>query len=629
MSHATASPSPPALRVLVLAALGVVYGDIGTSPLYALKEVFGNEHHPVPITPDNVLGILSLVLWALVVVVSVKYVAIVLRADNEGEGGIMALMARVLARPGFPARRRRAITLLGLAGAALFYGDGAITPAISVLSAVEGLEVATPAFAPYVIPITVAILVALFAVQKHGTARVGAVFGPIVVLWFAALAALGVAGIGSNPSVLRAVWPGYAVAFLAAHPQLGFVALGAVFLALTGAEALYADVGHFGARPIRVAWFGVVLPALLANYFGQGALLLADPAAARNPFYLLAPAWALLPLVALATVATVIASQAVITGVYSITRQAIQLGYAPRMTVQHTSGAAIGQIYVPVINSALLVAVVALVLAFRSSSGLAAAYGIAVSLTMLITTLFAFEVARHDWRWPLPLAVGVFGLLFVVDAVFVAANSVKIADGGWFPLAFGAGVLLLLTTWRRGREILGRRHAEATVPLASFIASVEAAPPPGVPLTAVFLTASPDTVPRALLHNLKHNGVLQDEVVICHVQVLPVPRVPPGRNIAVERLSRRFLRVTLFFGFMDDPDVPAALDWCAEQGLAFEPMRTSYFLGRETLLPRLSAGMTAWRLRLFAAMFRNAETAAAHFRLPPNRVVELGAQVAL
>ena len=617
------------LRVLTLAALGVVYGDIGTSPLYALKEVFGSEHHPVPITPDNVLGILSLVVWALMLVVSVKYVAIVLVADNDGEGGIMALMARVLGQRGASPRRKRIVVLLGLLGAALFYGDGAITPAISVLSAVEGLEVATPAFKPYVIPITIAILVALFAVQKHGTAKVGAAFGPIVVLWFAAIALLGAAGIAGRPEVLRALWPGYALAFLVAHPQLGFFALGAVFLVVTGAEALYADVGHFGRRPVRIGWFVIVLPALVVNYFGQGALLLADPEAVRNPFYLLAPAWALLPLVALATAATVIASQAVITGVYSITSQAIQLGYAPRMTVQHTSGAAMGQIYVPAINAALLVAVVVLVLMFRSSSGLASAYGIAVSGTMLATTLFAYLVARSEWRWPRALALAVFGLLLAVDVVFLSANAIKIADGGWFPLTFGAGVLLLLTTWKRGRESLARRLDDDTLPLAPFVASIEAQPPVTVPLTAVFLTAAPDQVPRALLHNLKHNGVLQATVVICSVKVDPVPRAPPSRQAVVERLSPRFVRIALHFGFMDDPDVPAALAACAGPGLPLDPLQTSYFLGRETLLPRLDAGMAAWRQRLFAAMFRNAGTAVTHFRLPPNRVVELGAQVAL
>jgi len=621
--------SKESLRVVALAALGVVYGDIGTSPLYALKEVFGSEHHPVPIEPASVLGILSLVFWALIVVVSVKYIAIVLRADNHGEGGIMALMARVIGRSRLSERRRKSILILGLAGAALFYGDGAITPAISVLSAVEGLEVATPAFKPYVIPLTILILLALFMVQKHGTAKVGGAFGPVMLVWFAILALLGVIEIVRNPSVLRALWPGYALDFLAEHPRLGFFALGAVFLVLTGGEALYADMGHFGRRPIRIAWFGFVLPGLVVNYFGQGALLLSDPAAVRNPFYLLAPEWALYPLVALATIATVIASQAVITGVYSITSQAIQLGYAPRMTVQHTSGAAIGQIYLPAINVALFVAVVGLVLAFKSSSNLAAAYGIAVSGTMTITTLFAYDVARYQWHWRPALAAGFFGTLLAVDVVFFAANTIKFADGGWFPLVFGAAVLLLLTTWKRGRDLLAGCLADGTIPLEPFIVAIEKEQLATVPLTAVFLTSSPNAVPHALLHNLKHNAVLHEQIVICNVQVLQVPRVPAAKHVVVERLSGRFSRVSLYFGFMDDPDVPEALEWCAEQGLSLDPMRTSYFLGRETLLPAPSAGMAGWRQRLFAAMFRNAGTAAAHFRLPPNRVVELGTQVAI
>ncbi len=614
---------------LALAALGVVYGDIGTSPLYALKEVFGSEHHPVPIEPANVLGILSLVFWALIVVVTVKYVAVVLRADNNGEGGIMALMARVLSQKRLGPRRTRVVLMLGLIGAALFYGDGAITPAISVLSAVEGLEVATDTFKPWVVPLTVAILVALFLVQKHGTAMVGAAFGPIMVLWFFTLALLGALQIAGNPSVLTALWPGHAVTFLGAHPKLGFFALGAVFLTLTGAEALYADMGHFGRGPIRQAWFAIVLPALVINYFGQGALLLADPSTVRNPFYLLAPGWALIPLVILATAATVIASQAVITGVYSMTSQAIQLGYAPRMTIQHTSGAEMGQIYLPGINFALLIAVILLVLTFRSSSNLAAAYGIAVSGTMIITTLFAYLVARFDWHWKAILALPVFAAFVLIDGAFFAANSIKFADGGWFPLVFGGIVLLLLTTWKRGREIMRARFAGGTLPLDAFAQSLESDSVASVPLTAVFLTSSQNEVPRALLHNLKHNGVLHDRTVICSVQILPIPRVPPAQHVVVERLTKRFYRVTLHFGFMEAPDVPAALEWCAEQGLELDPMQTSYFLGRAKLLPAPKSDMALWRERLFAAMYRNAGTAADHFRLPPNRVVELGAQVSL
>jgi len=614
---------------LALAALGVVYGDIGTSPLYALKEVFGSEHHPVPIEPANVLGILSLVFWALIIVVTVKYVAVVLRADNNGEGGIMALMARVLSQKRLGPWRTRVVIMLGLVGAALFYGDGAITPAISVLSAVEGLDVATDAFKLWVVPLTVVILVGLFLVQKQGTAKVGAAFGPIMLLWFSTLAVLGAWQIARNPMVLTAIWPGHAFAFLGSHPKLGFFALGAVFLALTGAEALYADMGHFGRSPIRRAWFAIVLPALVVNYFGQGALLLADPTTIRNPFYLLAPGWALIPLVILATAATVIASQAVITGVYSMTSQAIQLGYAPRMTIHHTSGAEMGQIYLPGINFALLIAVIALVLAFRSSSNLAAAYGIAVSGTMIITTLFTYLVARFSWRWPAVLALPVFAAFVLIDGAFFAANSIKFADGGWFPLVFGGVVLLLLTTWKRGREILRSRFAAETLPLDDFAKSLEADTAASVPLTAVFLTSSRNEVPRALLHNLKHNGVLHDRTVICSVQILPVPRVPPAQCVVVERLTTHFYRVVLHFGFMDAPDVPAALEWCTEQGLEIDPMQTSYFLGRAKLLAAPKGDMALWRERLFTAMYRNAGNAADHFRLPPNRVVELGAQVSL
>jgi KUP system potassium uptake protein len=614
---------------LALAALGIVYGDIGTSPLYALKEVFGSEHHPVPIEPANVLGILSLVFWALIVVVSVKYVGVVLRADNNGEGGIMALMARVLSQKRLGPARTRIVILLGLAGTALFYGDGAITPAISVLSAVEGLDVATDAFKPFIVPLTVVILVALFMVQRHGTATIGAAFGPVMLLWFATLALLGGAEIARNPVVLTALWPGHAVAFLAHHPRLGFFALGAVFLALTGAEALYADMGHFGRDPIRVAWFVVVLPALVINYFGQGALLLADPTAVRNPFYLLAPGWALIPLVILATASTVIASQAVITGVYSMTSQAIQLGYAPRMAIRHTSGTEFGQIYMPAINVALLVAVIALVLVFRSSSNLAAAYGIAVSGTMIITTLFLYLIARFDWRWKVAFALPIFAGFVLIDSAFFAANTIKFADGGWFPIAFGGAVLFLLTTWKRGREILRSRFAAEKLPLDEFAKALESDTVATVPLTAVFLTSSENEVPRALLHNLKHNGVLHERTIVCSVQILPIPRVPPAQRVLVERLTQRIFRVNLHFGFMEAPDVPAALEWCAEQCLDLDPMQTSYFLGRAKLLPTAGGAMAMWRERLFTAMYRNAGTAAEHFRLPPNRVVELGAQVSL
>ena len=624
-NHTAKSP----LTILSLAALGVVYGDIGTSPLYTIKEVFGSSHHPLPITPDNVLGILSLIFWSLIVVVSIKYVALILRADNKGEGGIMALMALVLTKAKLDARAKATVIMLGLFGAALFYGDGAITPAISVLSAVEGLEVATPAFKPYIIPATIGILIALFAVQKHGTAAIGVAFGPITAVWFVVLAVLGVLQIAHHPGVLFAISPSYAFTFLAAYPSLGFFSLGAVFLAVTGAEALYADMGHFGRKPIRVAWFGLVLPSLLLNYFGQGALLLNNPAAIQNPFYLMAPDWGLYPLVILATAATVIASQAVISGVYSMTHQAVQLGYAPHMTIQHTSTSQMGQIYMPAVNWALLIVVVALVLTFKSSTRLAAAYGIAVTGTMIITTSFAFLVARNEWRWSKFKALAVFAPLLAVDVAFFAANTVKIQDGGWFPLVFGAIVFTLLSTWKSGRELLSVRLDSGALPLQDFIASIGGSAITTVPGTAIFMTPRPDDVPNALLHNLKHNKVLHESNVIATVVVLPVPRVLDAQRILVERLSEQFYGVKIFYGFTEQPDVPAALEWCTEQGLELNPMQTSYFLGRETVVPKVGASMVQWREKLFVAMFRNAGSAASYFRLPPNRVVELGTQVVL
>ena len=617
----------PALAALSMAALGVVFGDIGTSPLYTVKEVFASPHHPVPITPDNVLGVLSLIFWSLIVVVSIKYVFLILRADNKGEGGIMALMALVIG--GMGGKKTGAVTLLGLFGAALFYGDGAITPAISVLSAVDGLEVATPAFKAYVIPITLVILVALFFFQRVGTAVVGKLFGPVTVLWFVTLAILGISKIAEAPEVLKAVWPVYALAFIVEHKLIAFFALGAVFLALTGAEALYADMGHFGRRPIRLAWFGLVLPALVLNYFGQGALILQDPAAIQNPFYRMAPDWALYPLVILATAATVIASQAVISGTYSMTQQAIQLGYSPRIQVLHTSSAEYGQIYVPGINWTLLILVVALVIGFQSSTNLAAAYGIAVVGTMIITTLFAFLVARSQWKWSLPKALLVFGPLLWIDGSFLVANTVKIFDGGWFPLAFGAAVYTLLTTWKRGREALSRKLGEEALPLKEFVAGIEHEDLPTVHGTAVFMTTRPDQVPHALLHNLKHNRVLHERVIVATVTVQPVPRIQNSQRVLVEHLNSRFHKVRIYYGFMEIPDVPAALEWCGEEGLPIEPMATSFFLGHETLQIQSGAGMALWRGKLFAAMFRNAGSVATYFKLPPNRVVELGSQVVL
>jgi len=617
------------LATLTLAALGIVYGDIGTSPLYALKEVFGSAHHPVPINADNVLGILSLFFWSLIVVVTLKYVSFIMRANNKGEGGIIALMTLALHNGDPASRRQKILVALGLFGAALFYGDGVITPAISVLSAVEGLELVTPAFKPFILPITLGILIGLFLFQRRGTASVGALFGPIMLLWFAVLTVLGLIGIAQNPQVLAAVNPLHALNFLTGNSLLGFFALGAVVLCITGAEALYADMGHFGARPIQYAWLGYVLPALLINYFGQGALILADPSASENPFYLLAPDWARSPLVLLATVATVIASQAVISGAFSITQQAIQLGYTPRLEIQHTSEREIGQIYLPAMNWLLLVAIVALVIGFGSSSNLAAAYGIAVTGTMLITNLLAIAVAVRLWSWS-PLRAVLGALPFIcIDLGFFLANSVKIPDGGWFPLAFGLAIFILLTTWKRGRELLHDRMAADALQLRPFVADIEGSGVSRVPGTAIFMTPDPDLVPHALLHSLKHYQALHEQVVILSVRVFDVPYVPDIDRVEVHRLSASFAQVVVQYGFKDESDIPAALALCADAGLAFSPMQTSYFLGRETLIPRLGSEMAYWRELLFVAMFRNAGSATAYFRIPSNRVVELGSQVVL
>jgi KUP system potassium uptake protein len=616
-------------RTLALAALGVVYGDIGTSPLYSVKEIFAG-HHPVPVDPVHVLGTLSLVFWSLIAVVSVKYVGFVMRADNRGEGGIMALMALALRGAHESRGRRGTLIVLGLIGTALFYGDGIITPAISVLSAVEGLEIATPAFKPYVLPITIIVLFGLFFVQRRGTASVGTLFGPVMCLWFASLALLGIMGIAAEPGILRALNPGYALDFIGHDPKLAFLSLGAVVLALTGAEALYADMGHFGRSAITLAWYAMVLPALVLNYFGQGALLLRSPEAIQNPFYLLAPEWALYPMVALSTAATVIASQAVISGAFSITHQAIQLGYSPRTEIQHTSAKEIGQIYVPSINWILLGSVIALVLGFGTSTNLAAAYGIAVTGTMVVTTMLAYMVARQVWGWSAVQAGMLFGAFLVIDSAFFAANVIKIPDGGWFPLLFGTAIYLLLITWKQGRILMHERLKERALSLSMFLEhlpSEEEAP--RVRGTAMFLTANPDGVPHALLHNLKHNMVLHQRIVIVTVEVLDVPRVPTAQRVVVEKLAHGFSRVRVYFGFTDDPDLPSALEWCAEQGLELDMMQTSFFLGRETLIPRLGSRMPLWREKLFIAMFRNSSSATSYFRLPPNRVVELGTQLEL
>ncbi|MBW7901693.1 MAG: potassium transporter Kup [Rhodocyclaceae bacterium] len=624
----TPSPAQSAAPVLALAALGIVFGDIGTSPLYAMKEVFAGNH-PIPLTDANVLGSLSAFFWALIVVVSLKYVAIVLRADNRGEGGIMALIALALHDARENPRRLAVITVIGILGAAMFYGDGMVTPAISVLSAVEGLEIVTPALHRFVIPITLLVLFALFLVQKRGTARVGALFAPVMVVWFAALAALGVRNILGEPHVLLALDPRHAVGFLAENHAMALAAMGNVVLAVTGAEALYADMGHFGRRPIQLAWYGFVLPALVLNYFGQGALILADPAAAKNPFYLSAPDWALLPLVGLATVATVIASQAVISGAFSISRQAMQLGFMPRMTVRHTSAQTQGQIYLPAVNWGLFAAVAILVLGFKSSHNLAAAYGIAVTGDMVITSLLATVVVARVWRWGWTRAALLFAVFLSVELVFLAANVLKIPDGGWFPLVAGAGVFVLMTTWKRGRELLRERLRGEDIRLDAFIDALFAGMPARVPGTAVFMSADPDGVPHALLHNLMHNKVLHERVVLVSVQVFDVPWVPEIDRVEVHRLKGDFYRVIVRYGFKDEPDIPAALALCAPAGLAVETLDTSFFLGRETLLPRPGPAMSRWRTKLFIAMFRNAGSATDFFRIPSNRVVELGTQIVL
>jgi KUP system potassium uptake protein len=621
----SARASRKRLAFLCLTALGVVYGDIGTSPLYALRECFHGAH-AIPPTQANVLGVLSLVVWALIIVVTLKYHVYVLRADNHGEGGILALMA--LARSdGSRHRREWVIVALGLFGAALLYGDGMITPAISVLSAVEGLEVATPELAPFVVPLTVAILVALFAFQRHGTAGVGTVFGPIILVWFATLALLGVAQILREPSVLRAVNPLYGVDFFLRNGVEGFLVLGAVFLVATGGEALYADLGHFGELPIQIDWFGIVFLSLVLNYFGQGALLLAHPEAAVNPFYLLAPRWALVPLVTLATMATVIASQAVISGVFSLTRQAVQLGYFPRVRIVHTSSREEGQIYLPAANFGLMVATVALVLAFQKSGALAAAYGIAVTMTMIITTLLAYVVARRLWRWSRPLALLVTGLFLIADLGFFGANVVKVAQGGWVPLLIGAIVFLVFRTWWEGREDLAQRRRSGLLPLDLFLRDPSLGRTPRVPGTAVFMTGDPAGIPLALLHNLKHNRVLHDRVALLTVASEDVPHVSPAERLAIEDLGAGFHRLTARYGFMENPSALDILETARRQGFATNLAETSFFLGRETLVPARKPTMPFWRRMLFSFLSRNSLGATAFFGIPPNRVVELGEQI--
>jgi KUP system potassium uptake protein len=619
------SHNKQALPAITVAAIGVVFGDIGTSPLYALKEIF-NGHHPIPVTPENILGVLSLVFWAIIVLVTIKYVLIIMRADNRGEGGSLALLALVTEKAKNP-RLSWIVTLLGIFAAALFYGDSMITPAISVLSAVEGLEIITPDLKPYVIPLTLGILTGLFFIQKHGTGAVGKFFGPVMVAWFAILALLGILQIASNPAVLLALNPLFAIVFIAEHPSLAFLALGSVVLAVTGGEALYTDMGHFGRFPIRLAWFGFVMPALVLNYFGQGALLLVDPEAIASPFYHLAPDWALIPMVGLATAATVIASQAVISGAFSVARQSIQMGLLPRMQIIHTSGMEEGQIYVPFTNWSLYLAVVALVIGFQNSSNLAAAYGIAVTGTMLIDTILIAFVMALLWKWNKLLVVLVAGSLLVVDIAFFAANAIKIPQGGWFPLVVGLISFSVLTTWRRGRSMVSEEMAKQGIPMDDFLDAIDGVH--RVYGTAIFMTSAKDGVPPALLHNLKHNQVLHERVVLVTVQTMPTPHVNDMDRIYLHDMSKGFKRLIIRYGFMESPDVPGALEQCSRFGETFDMMETTFYLSRETIVPSMSRGMLPIRARLFAIMSKNATSASDFFHIPTNRVVELGTQLVI
>ena len=621
----SSKPDSSRLGALTLGALGVVYGDIGTSPLYALREVFATKH--ASLSQADILGVLSLVVWTLTVIVSLKYVALILRANNNGEGGTMALMALSSQATRERPRLRLALIVMGIMGAALFYGDGVITPAISVLSAVEGLELVTPAFKPYVVPITLAVLAALYAVQKHGTGVMGRWFGPITLVWFLVIAFWGVVWIVRAPVVLQALNPWHALHFGIEHGRATLLVLGAVFLAVTGAEALYADMGHFGSRPIRLAWFVLVFPALLLNYFGQGALMLLEPAKADNPFFNMVPGWFLLPMVVLATVATVIASQATISGTFSVTKQAIQLGYLPRLRMLHTSVRETGQIYIPAVNALQFAAIVAAVLMFGSSSALATAYGIAVTATMVLTTVMTFFVIRYRWNYPWWLCFGATGFFLVIELVFFSSNIIKVFSGGWFTLLIAAAVFTLMMTWARGRQLLSASLRADAIELQPFLKSVLADPPMRAPGTAVFMNAEADLTPTALLHNLKHNNVLHETNLFVTVNTHDVPWVPFAARASAQSLCKGCWAVTLNFGFKNDLDVPAALDLLQNQGIVLDPMTTSYFLSRSTVVPTLGGGMAPWREKLYASLHRNASSAADFLGLPANRVVELGTKV--
>ena len=619
------SASKSSLAALTLGAIGVVYGDIGTSVLYAIKEIFGSGH--VPFTHENVYGVLSIVFWTLTVIVSLKYVVLVLRADNAGEGGLIAMLALASQAVKDKPELRKWLLVIGIFGTSLFYGDGVITPAISVLSAVEGLEVVSPAFKQYVVPITLVVLFGLFFVQKRGTGGIGKFFGPITVLWFVAIAVLGVSHIVGHPEILAALSPHHALRFMWQQPGTTFIILGAVVLCVTGGEALYADMGHFGKKPIRVAWFAIVMPCLTLNYFGQGALLLADPEAVKNPFFNMAPDWALLPLVGLATMATVIASQALISGAFSVTKQAVQLGYLPRLNLHHTSVHDTGQIYLPVVNWGLFAAIVLAVVMFKSSTNLAAAYGIAVTLDMLITTVLTFFVIRYGWKYPLWLCLLATGFFFVVDLAFFSSNLLKLFAGGWFPLLIGGVVFALMMTWKQGRALMAAKQQAESLDLDSFLEAVFMAPPLRVEGTAVFLTADTGTVPNALLHNLKHNKVLHEQNLFVTVRSHEVPWIGLDERVQVESLGRDCWAVTVNYGFKNDPDIPKALQGLRGRGCDLDPMTTSYFLSRDVVTPTLGSGMAPWREKLFAQMHHNAGAAAAFLNLPANAVIELGSKV--
>lgn len=627
MGYSLASTSSKqSLAALTLATIGVVYGDIGTSPLYAMKEVFSLDHG-IPLNEPNLFGVVSLIVWGLIMIVSLKYVTLVLRADNRGEGGIMALVALALSSVSSKSRLYYPLTLVGLIGASLFYGDGIITPAISVLSAMEGLEVATPRFKPYVVPLTVAVLVALYALQRKGTAGIGKWFGPIILVWFIALGGMGIVNILETPQILGAFNPFYALSFMVNHPALAFIALGSIVLAFTGAETLYADMGHFGKKPLRTAWFFIVFPALALNYLGQGGLLLSNPSAVDNPFYQQLGAWSIYPLVVLSTMATIIASQATIAGTFSVTQQAIALGFLPRMEVCYTSDREKGQIYIPLVNWLQLTVVVLAVIGFGSSSNLAAAYGIAVTAIMLMTTILTFFVIRYGWGYNLWLCIAATGFFFLIDIVLFSANTLKIVHGGWFPIAIASVMMLIMLTWRDGRHLVFENLQRHLIPLQAFLESLLANPPQRVEGTAIFFRPEGDGVPHAMLHNLLHNKVLHERTVFLTVHNADIPKVPPDERVRVEELQHECYQVDIHYGFKDERDIPLALEMCKAHGLEFDPMETSYFISRQHVIPKVGGGMAMWRETLFATMSQNARDAADYYRVPSNRVIELGSQV--